>query len=110
MIDLHCETVVSLPEACRRLPKIDGRKLHASTLWRWAKKGVRGTRLDHVYIGRRLCTSEEALTRFCNQLATVQGFESCCNSVVHSVQPNSSVLARERAISEAESDLKEAGI
>ena len=111
MIDLQRETVVTLPEACRKLPTIDGRKMHVSTLWRWARKGVRGIHLEHIYLGRRLCTSEEALTRFVNALAetdaTLGGSSSQDSPVLGTRTPQNH---RARAIAEAEASLEQAGI
>ena len=56
-IDLQSETVVSLAEAAKTLPQIDGRRIHVSTLWRWARRGVRGVQLEYVRLGHRVCTS-----------------------------------------------------
>jgi len=63
------EELLTLAEAARRLPKIDGRKVAISTLWRWCRKGLRGENLEYVRVGRKVCTSHEALLRFFNRLA-----------------------------------------
>lgn len=68
-IDLQSETVVSLTEAAKALPSIDGRRIHVSTLWRWARKGVRGVQLEYIRLGHRVCTSVEAVQRFAEALA-----------------------------------------
>ena len=72
MIDIEKEKPLSLAEATRVMPKIDGKKLHVSTLWRWCKKGLRGVRLEHIRIGHRVCTSYQAISRFVNALADVE--------------------------------------
>lgn len=47
-----------------------GRKLHYSTVNRWFRRGVRGVHLEAIRTGGTLCTSEQALARFFQQLAT----------------------------------------
>ena len=68
-IDINQETVVSLTEATKILPKINGKRPAISTLWRWCRKGLRGTQLEYVRIGRNIATSREALNRFFTALA-----------------------------------------
>ncbi len=60
---------MSLTDAAKALPPIDGRRPHVSTIWRWCKKGLKGVRLEHVRLGHRVCTSVEALARFSQRLA-----------------------------------------
>ncbi len=60
MIDPQNEMLVSMTEAARLLP---GRP-HASTLWRWRKKGINGVRLDTIKCGGKRLTSREAIARF----------------------------------------------
>ena len=60
MIDFQKEHLRTLSEAARLLP---GRP-HVSTLHRWARRGVKGVRLDTVRIGGRRYTSIEAVQRF----------------------------------------------
>lgn len=70
MIDLENESLLSLTEATRALPKLDGKRPHPSTLFRWMTDGIRGgVKLEHVRIGRRICTSREALQRFVEALS-----------------------------------------
>ncbi len=66
MIDLTTETILTLRDVVRELPTMDGKKPHLSTVWRWMSDGVQGRVLEHVRIGRRICTSREALHRFMN--------------------------------------------
>ncbi|MCW5756717.1 MAG: DUF1580 domain-containing protein [Phycisphaeraceae bacterium] len=70
-IDIHADKLCTLTGATQLLPKVNGRHLHASAIWRWCRKGVRGVHLDHVRIGGRIFTSAEALNRFANALAEV---------------------------------------
>jgi hypothetical protein len=64
MIDLTKETAISLREAVEALPAIEGKRPCPSTIFRWAKVGIKGQKLEHLYVGRRFCTSREAITRF----------------------------------------------
>ena len=63
------QDLISLAEAARRLPRIDGRKIAIPTIWRWCRRGLRGARLEYMRVGRRVCTTQAALRRFFNQLA-----------------------------------------
>lgn len=69
MINITTERVLSLTEGTRLLPRRRrGRKPCPSTLYRWAKRGLRGVRLETVRVGGTLCTSVEALHRFFEEL------------------------------------------
>jgi hypothetical protein len=76
MIDLATERVVTLRRAARLLPRRRrGKRAHASTLYRWSTRGVRaddGTVvvLETIRVGRTLCTSSEAIQRFCDRLTS----------------------------------------
>ena len=68
MIDLCDETVLTLADATDHLPRRRrGAKPHVCTLIRWAKVGVRGAKLETLRVGGTLCTSLEALQRFCER-------------------------------------------
>ena len=73
-IDVFAEEVVSLAEATKRLPKIrNGKRLHLSTLFRWAQGGKLANdgaqvRLETIQLGGTKCTSLEALQRFFDRL------------------------------------------
>jgi len=100
MISLETETVLTLADAAKRLPaRRSGKKPHISCLYRWAQDGVCGVRLETIRVGGTLCTSLEALQRFCNK----------CTSP--NVAPTSRITrVRERQIREAETELARAGI
>ena len=100
MIDIQNETVVSFAEASKHLPKRRaGKRPHVATLYRWAQQGVRGVKLETIQVGRTLCTSLEALQRFCEQ---------CTDPSSRS--PSSTSKSREREIKKTECELAEAGI
>ena len=70
MIDLQRETIVSLSEATRHLPpRRRGKRPAVATLYRWASRGLRGVRLETIRVGGTLCTSLEALQRYCERLS-----------------------------------------
>ena len=107
MIDISQEHILSLPQATAALPKVDGKRVHVSSIWRWCRKGLSGVRLEHVKIGGRLCTSREALNRFANALAEA-------DEVAAPPLPTTPVARTDRqratAIASAEAQLKAAGI
>ena len=51
--------------AAARLPcRRAGKRPHVATVYRWAKRGLRGVVLETLQVGGTLCTSHEALQRF----------------------------------------------
>jgi hypothetical protein len=63
------ESVLTLSQAARALPKLGTRHVSPVSVWRWCRKGIKGVHLEHARIGRRIVTSREALTRFTDALA-----------------------------------------
>lgn len=79
MIDVLSEHVLSLAHAARHVPKLRGdRRVHISTLYRWVQAGVRGTRLETIWIGGTRCTSIEALQRFFELLSAPRSSSPVC--------------------------------
>lgn len=69
-IKLASETVVTLSKAAEHLPTLRGKhRPHTATLYRWAQRGCRGIRLETIRVGGSLCTSVEAIQRFCESLS-----------------------------------------
>lgn len=60
----HVENVYTLPEVAKILPSLNGRRIHSGTVWRWARHGVHGIKLETQQIGGRTVTTPEALARF----------------------------------------------
>ena len=110
MIDLKREKLLSLGDACRALPRIDGKRPHVSTMWRWCRKGVRGVHLEHVRLGHRICTSNEALSRFVNALAEVDSQAHPPSAPAKKPEPKRSEHHRKQAISDAGAELARDGI
>lgn len=63
-IELSTETLITIAEVPLHIPKRHGRKVHYSTVYRWMTKGVRGRKLESLFIGGVRYTTIEALARF----------------------------------------------
>ena len=105
---LTTETTLSFSEAAARLPRIDGRKIHPSSLWRWARKGIHGVRLETRRLGGRFVTSLEALERFSKQLAEIDPPERPPRSP--SRRKARSSAKRRREVEQAYEDVEKHGI
>ena len=111
MLDITKETPISLTEATKILPPIDGRRLHVSSVWRWARKGIGGITLEYVRVGGRVCTSAEAISRFVNALAALDGVPAARTPVPQSPATRKrSASQRAKDIQRAEGELAKAGI
>ena len=114
MIDVvKNDTLLSLADAARALPRVNGKKPHTSTLWRWCRTGVRARtgeriRLDHVRIGSRIFTNSEAMNAFATEVAAADA------TYFDRVRPTPSKAPtdkqHQRSIAQAESQLKTAGV
>ena len=58
------ESSLTLKEVADYLPMRRGRKIHYSTIFRWATKGTRGRVLETTLVGGIRYTTIEALERF----------------------------------------------
>ncbi len=63
-LDFAKEQPIPLCEVPRYVPKRRGKKVHYSTVYRWATKGARGRRLETVLSGGLRFTTVEAVRRF----------------------------------------------
>ncbi|MEM8495401.1 MAG: DUF1580 domain-containing protein [Planctomycetota bacterium] len=61
---LRGERLLAIQEVPDELPRRRGKKLHISTVYRWAHKGCRGKVLETALLGGVRYTSLEALARF----------------------------------------------
>ncbi|OQA02992.1 MAG: hypothetical protein BWY69_00723 [Planctomycetes bacterium ADurb.Bin401] len=75
-IDLKTENLVTLNQASKLLPRVDGKRIHISTLWRWCKKGLKGINLEYVRTGSKIITSQEAMQRFFDALVKLDKTQS----------------------------------
>lgn len=110
VIDTTREELLSLAEATNHVPPTNGRRLHVSTIWRWCRKGVNGVHLEYVRVGRKICTSREAMSRFFTALAAADQNPTSSKSAQRRVPLERTAKERARAIDDAEASLEEAGI
>lgn len=111
-INLEQEDLLSLTEAAKILPKINGRKPAVSTLWRWCYRGLRGVRLDYLRMGRKVVTSSQALRRFFADLVEAdKKLENKSSIKIKRLRTRGiSSKARLRALEQADAVLERAGI
>lgn len=102
-IDPLSETIVSLTEAARLLPRRrGGKKVHVSCAYRWTTAGCRGVILESIQIGGTRCTSREALARFFAALSKQSGVQPSASSY-------RSPARRQREVAAALAELERAG-
>jgi hypothetical protein len=70
MISLQDE-LLTPKQAASLLPLIEGKAIDQSAIWRWARQGLQGVKLEHIRLGGRILTTMEALERFTKELAEV---------------------------------------
>lgn len=99
------EEVLTFVEAAAKLPRLNGKRPHASTLWRWGRRGLRGIRLEVRRVGGRFCTSIEALDRFSKELAEIDLPDRPAAPAKHATERQ-----REQSVERAERTLAKAGI
>jgi len=101
MIDPNTETLVSLAEVARILPRRrGGKKAHLSGIYRWTTAGCKGVVLESLQCGGTRVTSREALARFFERLTSVtRGDRPAVRTVAQ----------RERAAAKAMKELEQAG-
>ncbi len=103
-IDIIDETLLSLGEAARQFPPVNGKRPSPNTIWRWCRLGVQGVTLEYVRVGRRICTTAGACNRFVNALAAAD--ERPVKSDPKRLNSNRRTMRHERA----EAELAAAGI
>jgi hypothetical protein len=64
MVAITSESLILLTEAARKFPT----QPHVATMRRWVREGVRGVKLEAVFIGGASYTSIEAMNRFVEAL------------------------------------------
>jgi len=109
-IDIDRETLVSLTEATKVLPRVNGKRPAISTLWRWCRKGLRGVRLEYVRMGRNIATSREALNRFFNALAAADPTPAPTQPDPSPPELTLTSRVRQRMLDDADRILERAGI
>lgn len=102
---LKNETVIDLTQAAKLLPN----RPHTSSLWRWARKGIGGIRLDYIRAGRRILTSVEAVDRFCRALAEADEVSPRSAHETATRTTHARPAQRQAAIDQAKRELEAAG-
>jgi len=100
--------LLSIAEVTKLLPRINGRRLHVSTVWRWCRKGIKGIRLDHNRLGCAIFISQDALNSFFAELA--QADDSLMPKPIIKQVRKMSGSAREKSLAQADAILRKAGI
>ena len=99
------EQKLSLTAATKHIPDHP----HTSTLWRWARQGLMGVRLEYQRVGRRIYTSREALDRFFEAVTLADQAAYADSHRTSATQPSASTKQRDKALAAAEAELAEAG-
>lgn len=101
---------MTLSEAAKGLPKSNGKRIHVSTLWRWCRKGIQGTCLEYVKVGRKVMVSRDGLNRFFSALAQADAEQTQVGTVVSRRRKHrpSSNAARQRDKQKADAVLRKA--
>ena len=95
-MNVHAENLLTVAQASHECP---GRP-SIRTVWRWMRRGAKGTRLESVTIGGRRYTSREALERFIRS-----------QNSDHLTTPVSTVTSRRKqGLEAAEAELDAAGV
>ena len=106
------EELITLTEAAKHLPKVDGKKVAVCTIWRWCRRGLRGVFLEYVRVGRKICTTRQALLRFFTDLAEIDARiePDRYAKPTHLHRTPITSRQRQRALAEADAVLERAGI
>ena len=108
MIDISCESVISLSDAAKSLPgRRAGKKPNIATLYRWTTVGCRGVVLEFLQIGATRCTSREAMQRFFDTL-TAQA--DATTAPLNTANLTRLSASRRKQIEAAERRLADAGV
>jgi hypothetical protein len=110
MIDLSTETPISLTGVTKYLPRVDGKRPCVSTIWRWCRKGVRGTHLEYARLGGRIVTTTRAINDFVNALAAADSTSSVTPVSPPPTARTRSATQRAKDVAQAERELSAAGI
>ena len=103
MIDIHNETLISISDTAKHLPRRpNGKTVHVSAVYRWIKKGIKGVRLESAKIAGCTYASLEALQRWSDALT--DGEDS--TAVGRLTSPKSRMTQIERASQQVNEQLR----
>ncbi len=101
---------LTLSQASKILPRNNGRRIHSSTLWRWARRGCKGVHLHYVRVGRSIMVTEDGLHRFFTELAKLDVQQSHLSKPKRRKRHRHFDSHRQRAIQESKNILRKAKI
>ena len=90
---------IRFSSAVKIVERITGERVHKSTLYRWADRGLKGVKLQVVFAGGHKRTTENAILEFFAKVSVASGGGAL------SAEP-----AKRKRLSQAEADLSAAGI
>ena len=96
-------------EIAKELPKINGRPVHISSIWRWCHKGINGVKLKYVRLGRRQLTSLAYVEQFNDALTIKDAERSVHCPPTASAHSTRTMKQRDNDISDAEKTLEKDG-
>jgi hypothetical protein len=106
------QKILSLSEAARSVPPLDGRTPHLASIWRWCRRGIRrgGTlvKLDYVRVGRRIGIPPEALDKFFRELAEADSTAPSVSNHVDDRVATKPLIGRSRSPRQRERDMERA--
>lgn len=101
---------LTLSEASKRIPRMNGHRVHVSTLWRWCRKGYNGIHLEYFRVGRTIMTSEFLLHKFFTELAKADLEKTSQSQFQPRRKRRSCPQNRQKSIDEANAVLRRAKI
>ena len=103
--------LMTLAEASKAIPRIRGKRVHPSTIFRWCKRGVRGVYLKYAKIGRTIAVNPSDLQTFFTALAEADSADQPNTTAIRKRRPRRTTSAtRQREIDKANEVLIKAGI
>ncbi len=98
------EQLITLQEATRLF---GSHRPHVSTIFRWARHGVRGVRLPYIRAGRRMLVKPSDVHEFCRRLAEADtDRDVLADDVAHRI--SGSNTTRQRSPKQAAADRRRA--
>ena len=73
---INDDTPLAAREACAYMPDHNGRPIHRSQFYKYAKYGQDGVRLQVMFLGGRLRTTRKWLREFGAAVARARGFNA----------------------------------
>jgi hypothetical protein len=94
-INPHRDTLISIAQASKIFPSINGKSKSIKSIYRYTTTGVRGVVLDSYVNGNAVCTTADAVKEFLAKVAAKRSGNS------PSVSRQESDLSRKRSVAKA---------